>query len=590
MGPFGAEHEALVRQMLTPELPRGWRFANARIDGPQVIAQYTHASARAEVVIARPEASTERLKLAMRATRGAPLVEELFRRVGRAVRALEHELRSCDEEQAVLDRLTALEQVGRCHEALEIARAHDGARVALARARLRASYHDDANAAEDARVVLASSRGDRAAAMQILAAAGHLDEALALARAIEPASVRECTMTAAIHRAGDEHERANALYRRAGDVEALAAYGAWSGDPGEARRSADPMLQGIAHALEGEHGRALVELERAVSARPRDATCALWRAETMMHLGDLDAARVEAARARELTEDGTNHVPALLLRAEILRRLGVSEPVEPVLAEAMRTLSPNDPRDWAAALASLRGNRGVPTTYVDPAGALRTLVLKPAPRTAAKYALLRFVVTADTDEAERDFDRVQAEYPDVPEIHNYRGELWLYVGDYARARRCFERALSMYEESRWAFIGLAAVELLEGDPRAALATLSRQRGEPGPTAFVYRGEARRRLGDRAGARADLEHSVALHPARIGAWVNLGLLQRDEGDADGLARTIEGLRTRAPGLFADAAGDLGEMLVMLRGNRASTCVTYFTREGALRTVPPFRSSP
>ena len=29
----------------------------------------------------------------------------------------------------------------------------------------------------------------------------------------------------------------------------------------------------------------------------------------------------------------------------------------------------------------------------------------------------------------------------------------------------------------------------------------------------------------------------------------------------------------------------EMLAMLRGNRGSSCVTYFTREGTLRAVSP-----
>ncbi len=74
---------------------------------------------------------------------------------------------------------------------------------------------------------------------------------------------------------------------------------------------------------------------------------------------------------------------------------------------------------------------------------------------------------------------------------------------------------------------------------------------------------------------------------VGAWVNLGLLQRGEGDDAGLARTMEALDRLAPGFVADAGGEgadvLEEMLVMLRGNRASSCVTYFTRGGRLRTV-------
>ena len=63
---------------------------------------------------------------------------------------------------------------------------------------------------------------------------------------------------------------------------------------------------------------------------------------------------------------------------------------------------------------------------------------------------------------------------------------------------------------------------------------------------------------------------------------------------GLQATLARLRRQAPGLVADAGEGLPEasptallevMLVLLRGNRASACVTYFTRDGQLRAVAP-----
>jgi hypothetical protein len=90
--------------------------------------------------------------------------------------------------------------------------------------------------------------------------------------------------------------------------------------------------------------------------------------------------------------------------------------------------------------------------------------------------------------------------------------------------------------------------------------------------------------------------VALHPGRIGAWLNLALLPHDAPRT----REIEAfLAERAPGLLSDAARALGtswsaaaagmprslleQALRMLQGNRASSSVTYLSPEGTLRSV-------
>ena len=240
----------------------------------------------------------------------------------------------------------------------------------------------------------------------------------------------------------------------------------------------------------------------------------------------------------------------------------------------------------ARGLAALRGNRSWTPTAVRPDGSLARVFVTTSARVRSKRALVRFTSTADAAAGAMEFAAIRAAHPDAAEPHNYEGEMHLYRGDHAAARRCFERALARYERSRWAFIGLTAVAVLEGRCEEALAVLERGvevSGPPGPTAFVYRGEAHRRLGHRVEARRDLEHAVTMSPSRVGAWVNLGLLQRSEGDTAGLARTMEALGRLAPGFVADAGGVLEEMLVMLRGNRASSCVTYFTRGGRLRTV-------
>lgn len=163
----------------------------------------------------------------------------------------------------------------------------------------------------------------------------------------------------------------------------------------------------------------------------------------------------------------------------------------------------------------------------------------------------------------------------------------------------------MYRLTFWAWVGRGAVQLLRGDPHQALATfeeLVRQTKRVGPTLFVYRGEARRLVGDHAGAIEDLERSRADRENRIGAWVNLGLARAAQRDHAELRSVVRHLRSAAHAFFADAAREVGlapamghdapiedlvavlsRMLVMARGNRSSSCLTYFTGGNELRFV-------
>ena len=232
------------------------------------------------------------------------------------------------------------------------------------------------------------------------------------------------------------------------------------------------------------------------------------------------------------------------------------------------------------------------------------LRLKPSPRVPSKRTL--WLLAGRGKQAALDaIARVHERYADSPEPWCYHGEIHLYLGEYVEARRAFDTALSIYKRTRWAFIGLAAVELLEGRPDVAIATL--RRGSEmapgvGPTTYVYRGEALLRLGRLDEAIADLEHATRSSPSRVGAWIDLALARDQKGDGHAFAEVFERLRQQAPDLLAEAAREQGlsalhppadraamralfeHLLVMLRGNRSSTCVTWFTRAGALRVVP------
>lgn len=414
-------------------------------------------------------------------------------------------------------------------------------------------------------------------------------------------------------------------------LRALAEIALWRGDLALAESRATSILEagedvvarttlGAARALRGDYAGALEDLDRAVALAPGDATAAVWRADALRRAGRVDESLAEARRGGERAADLSDHVAAQLVihlaslqrgeflgppdvslagALEVLRddAAGFDAPPPPALPEDLRP--PHRRRALALedALSRLRGNRSATPTYVRGDGSLVRLIPPRSPRAEAKQALWRFVASADVDEALAVFDDIHARWPDTPEPYNYRGELYLYLGDAASARAQFERALSRYRQSRWAYIGLAGAAVIDGDFEAALRHLAdgvALAGGPGPTTFVYRGEALRGLGRVSEARDDLTRSVEMNPGRVGAWVNLCLLELDAGDASASDRAYASL-SRCAGVFVreaesnvgagDRRGALREMLSMLRGNRGSSCVTYFTRAGVLRAVRP-----
>jgi tetratricopeptide (TPR) repeat protein len=436
-----------------------------------------------------------------------------------------------------------------------------------------------------------------------------------------------------------EAELRSVLELEPGNAEARALCGqlaSWAGDHAEAARFADEViaanlaagwrLRGALHVLAGEHALGIEDLDEALRRDDRDYEAHVWRGEALFRLGRLDEAFSALNRGGEMAEEYADYFAPQILRLLVQAARGDFPGLpEQGVPDALDCLFPGERERIGAtnvaalcgllerALVWMRGNRRFTATYVnpdDPAAGLTPLRVPPSPRTAAKAALWR-LTTAGAEGAARALQRVHRDYPSAPEPHCYHGELYLYTGDYVAARDQFERALAIYDKTRWAFIGLGAVELLEGKPELTLPLLERSvelsRGA-GPTLYVYRGEALFRLGELEAAIADLEYATKLNPTRLGAWVGLALARDQAGDDGALALGLAHVRRVAPGLVHDAAiaapvdvsaaEDAGPppdrevlrtlfetMLRLMRGNRSSTCVTYFTGQGSLRVVPP-----
>ncbi|WAS89838.1 hypothetical protein [Nannocystis punicea] len=413
---------------------------------------------------------------------------------------------------------------------------------------------------------------------------------------------------------------------------ALADMSLWTGDRRAALARADAVTgpQGRAGArrirgqialADGHVDLALEELELA--CRVPDPSAELSRAEALIRRGAWDPAHAALTRATAIGDGYLFAAWMLRFLAAAGERPAPDAAVNPrqieEFAEALAEVSPLGPAALADdrqgplveatrdALARMGCNRSAFATYHD-GHVLKRMSTRTGVRHASRQAL-QSIRSADPARALALLDAACARWPrsSLPLAH--RGELRLWLGDDAGARADLEASIAINPRTRWAYVGLTLLAHRTGDPAGALAAsaagITQMRGTVGPAVYAHRAGARAATGDLAGALEDLEHAVASHPARIGAWVELGLVHASARDQPGLARAFDHLRAHAPGLVSDAAaavdrpawGDmsftpcpedqtviLAEALAMLRGNRSSTCVTYITRAGQLRTVP------
>ena len=417
----------------------------------------------------------------------------------------------------------------------------------------------------------------------------------------------------------------------------LAESALWHGDTHEALRWAsraeavDPehggvaRVRGVVALLEGDPSDAAMWLDRALAYDPDDASALHWRAEVAhrMQQGEMAAALLSKATMRAegfsfvawvlrflvVAADEQNPQPLCARRLEEFRE--AVEEIEPTARAALQ-------RGHQAAvvdclertLARMRGNRTPCATFVDDTGILRRVRTRTGVRHASRQALqlIRILPPAEVVAA---LDEVVARHPDAALPVCHRGELHLWLGDLPRARADLEAAIALDRYTRWAYIGLTGIDILEGDPERALLTCAhgvRTMGNTeGPAVYAYRGEALRLLGRHEEARADLERAIDHTPTRIAAWIDLALVHAATGHDDAFERCWAHLEAAALGLLSDASREQGvrvwgasgfapavpdrvcvleHAIGMLRGNRSTSCATYFTREGRLRFVQPF----
>jgi tetratricopeptide (TPR) repeat protein len=479
----------------------------------------------------------------------------------------------------------------------------------------------------------------------LLTELGRDDEAIGAVRAaaphVPPKSQQHALAVASLLRNAGDFAGARQAFEQASQqwpnepcfLFELAELAAWRGDGGQALQLAEQgrrlepshpaalRISGVVRMLAGDPRGAVPLLDAALHTEPYDAPTSIWRAEAALRLGD-DALAHELLSRATMQADGHLFV-AWMIRLLVVAREGGSDELRPrhveEFREAVVEIVPGSDEALASgrrgpvvevvehALERMRGNRTTTATFVDDAGNLRRVRARGGVRFASRHAL-QLIRVLPPEQVLDALDAVVARHPSASLPICHRGELHLWLGDLARAQADLEAALSLDPFTRWAYIGLTGIDLMRDDPEAALRTCAHgvrmMNDTEGPAVFVYRGEAYRRLGRFAEARADLEQAVAITPTRIGAWVDLALLYAQTDDRTAFESAWAHLERAAPGLLGDAGREIGvtpwmrdgattsqqqrvleHALAMMRGNRSTSCATYFTAEGALRFVQP-----
>jgi tetratricopeptide (TPR) repeat protein len=234
------------------------------------------------------------------------------------------------------------------------------------------------------------------------------------------------------------------------------------------------------------------------------------------------------------------------------------------------------PRDSLAALElaleRFAGNHTIHLSTTDE-GRLRSYPVPENPRQLGSVVQL-VLWTRGAEAARALYDELAPRVDDHPLYRIYHGELELWMGAYESAERIFRKALDRDKKVRWAWIGLGASVMFQGDLKQAQKLwrrgLRETHGDPGPTLFAYRGECYRRQGELKLARNELETGLRQKPQRLSARINLALLDQRPED---LARVEQDCVAIAPLLMSELEGSTSErlerVLEAMRGNRSSS---------------------
>lgn len=507
-------------------------------------------------------------------------------------------------------------------------------------------------AAEHGRVAaeaMAEHAGLQLEVANVLATIGAADEArraVNRALAAEPTSYPHRLEASRVLRRVGALEAAMQHARRAIEIDEhavepkllLAEMHLWQGRHDLARALANTVLQldpengpatrvlGAICYEEGDEAGALELFDRAVERAPEDSESRAWRAE----LG-LRSNRETGAISKDLTRctmsaDGFPFAAwivrlLLSLRGDPSRSIARDrfQEIERGLValfgdEALPVLEKGDVAAVVdllnRALKRMHGNRStLPTELAN--GTVRTLGDVSGVRFDCRRAL-ELIRVEEPESVLAELDEIFERYGQHALAMCHRGEVSVWLGDWATARRDLERTLEIHWKTRWAYIGLSMVEIAAGNYERALEVsadgVKKMDNTYGPAVYSHDADALRLLGRHEEALSNYDRSLELSPKRISSRIGRALSLAALGHDERFDAELGDLAETAPVLLSDAARELGttlwgdsneivatrleavaileHCLEMFRGNRSSTCQLYFTNEGKLRAVEHF----
>ena len=338
----------------------------------------------------------------------------------------------------------------------------------------------------------------------------------------------------------------------------------------------------------------------------------VWRIEAL-----IAAERLEEANAAVHEEGFEDAAAWQLIRAALEARFGGEglrartayihrSILREVFADEPEPLRFDDDEQTLAwidrALRRFGGNRSPTLTFVEDGR------LTPAPHVVSPRArvesIQQRILHRQPDEVREALARTARDNPDVPFGWTYASEIDLWSGRYERALESFEQ-IWQATKTRWGYVGSAAAAYLLGHHERAL---ERWReglevyGEylPGEATHTYMAELLRKRGELERARAMLEHTLDSTPTRLGAWINLALIELELGERSRAERALEFVNEHAQILTWAASRALGRAgstrvepqeaapvleraLQMMRGNRSSGLQTFVDPQGRFRVL-------
>ncbi len=293
-----------------------------------------------------------------------------------------------------------------------------------------------------------------------------------------------------------------------------------------------------AYAAAGDQDKSRALVDQVLAKNPAAVDAQLLKGQLLLN----DGKRDQALEVIKTAASGSpSSVEAQFALGRMLAARGDNAGAEAAFREVLRL----NPRASAAQLEIARLELSTGRT----AQSLRTAeeAAKNQPRNVvARLTVIRSLLASkDLSRAEREIAALQAEQPNLPDVHVQAGLLAMMRNDLPGARKAFERAQSLPPRSLEAVSGLIAVDLKAGDLTGARARLEKRLAEGDSSTALSLLAARTyfSLKDFAAGERTLRAAIEADPSNLQPYGMLGQLYVSQKKLDQALKEFETLAAK-----------------------------------------------